>query len=254
MSRTPIVLILGDTPEARALAEVLHARGIDGLYAHAGRRAPAEPLPLPTRIGGFGGPDGLVRYLGEAGITHIIDATHPFTRRMSQNAVLAATRTGLPLLAFTRPAWTAGANDTWISAPDMARAVAALDTDPQRIFLAVPRQDVARFAKRPQHHYLLRLPAPARSAPPLADHDIVIDRGPFDMASERTLLESRKIGLVVTRNTGAPAAQAKLEAARALRLPVLMIERPELPERPEVHRLEDVMAWLDSAEPRAQRH
>lgn len=254
MSKDPIVLILGDTPDARALAQSLHDAEIRGIYAHGGRKTLASPLPIPTRIGGFGGADGLGRYIAEARITHIVDATHPFTKTMSQNAVLAASRTGCPLLALTRPVWKPGAGDTWIHAPDMASAVAALDTNPQRIFLAVGRQDVARFSRQPQHHYLLRLSEPARTQPPLPHHDIVVSSGPFDEARERALLINQKIDLVVARNTGAPGSRAKLDAARSLELPVLMIDRPTLPKRPEVHAVGEVMAWLADAHPARRRN
>lgn len=254
MSKDPIVLILGDTPEARALAHSLHDAEIRGIYAHGGRKTLASPLPIPTRIGGFGGADGLARYISEARITHIVDATHPFTETMSQNARHAASQSNCPLLALTRPVWSAEAGDTWIHAPDMASAVAALETEPQRIFLAVGRQDVARFSKQPQHHYLLRLAQPPRTSPPLPNHELLIGDGPFNETSERALLEAQKIGLLVARNTGASGSRAKLDAARALELPVLMVDRPSLPKRPEVHAVDDVMAWLSDAQPVRRRN
>lgn len=237
-------MILGGTTEARALAQSVAEADFAAIYSYAGRTVSPEPLPVPTRIGGFGGAEGLARYIRDSGITHIIDATHPFARIMSRNAALACVETGVPLIALTRPAWTPVNGDIWVHAPDMESAVDALDTEPQRIFLAIGRKEVGQFAARPQHHYLLRLVDPPRTPPPLPDHHIVLDKGPFDLESDTALLQNHRIGLIVSKNSGGEGARAKLDAARALGLPVLMIDRPEMPERVEVTSVREVMAWL----------
>ena len=55
-------------------------------------------------------------------------------------------------------------------------------------------------------------------------------------------------------DAGGSGADAKLIAARALGLPVLMIDRPAVPGRTECYRPEDVLAWLGhDAEPKAER-
>ncbi|MEM6385035.1 MAG: cobalt-precorrin-6A reductase [Pseudomonadota bacterium] len=246
MSTGPILLILGGTTEARLLAHAVADAGLKAIYSYAGRTKLPEPLPVPTRIGGFGGPDGLADYIGQAGVTHIIDATHPFAETMSKNAVLAAARLARPLLALTRPPWKAHARDTWIHAPDMESAVAALDTDPQRVFLAIGRKEIARFAQQPQHHYLLRLVDAPSSPPPLPHHDIVVAKGPFNVEADRALLLKYGIGLIVSKNAGGTGARAKLEAARGLDIPVLMVDRPRLPKREEVHSVDDAIAWVQS--------
>lgn len=237
-------MILGGTTEARALAQTMAEADIAAIYSYAGRTRSPEPMPVPTRIGGFGGPEGLATYVRDSGITHIVDATHPFAQIMSRNAVAASAETGVPLIALTRPAWTQVDGDVWVRAPDMESAVAALDTEPQRIFLAIGRKDVGQFAARPQHHYLLRLVDSPRTAPPLPDHHIVLDKGPFDTKSDIALMQTHRIGLIVSKNSGGDGARAKLDAARALGLPVLMIDRPKLPHRLEMHNVRDVMAWL----------
>ncbi len=244
MSTGPTLLILGGTTEARALAQDVAAAGIAAIYSYAGRTALPEPLPVPTRIGGFGGPEGLAAYLAASGITHVIDATHPFASIMSRNAVVACEATGRPLLALTRPAWEPTETDIWVRAPDMERAVAALDTEPQRIFLAIGRKEVGLFAARPQHHYLLRLVDAPRTPPPLPDHEIVLAKGPFDLDGDLALLRDHRIGLVVSKNSGGSGAEAKIAAARTLGLPVLMVDRPKMPERAEVHSVAEVMNWI----------
>jgi precorrin-6A/cobalt-precorrin-6A reductase len=243
----PNLLILGGTSEATALAKEVAAAGLTGTVSLAGRVERPKRQPLPVRVGGFGGPAGLAAYLRNAGITHLIDATHPFAAQMSANSVEAAAMAGVPLLALTRPAWEPVPGDRWTRVPDIPAAVAALDVPRRRVMLALGRMHLAAFAPNPQHFYLLRLVDPPDEAPPLPDYHAVIDRGPFDAGADRALLERHRIDLVVSKNSGGAGAYAKLEAARALGLPVLMIDRPALPPRREVTSPSDVLLWLGHA-------
>jgi precorrin-6A/cobalt-precorrin-6A reductase len=213
----------------------------------AGRVARPAPQPLPCRTGGFGGVAGLVGYLHATGTTHVIDATHPFAARMSANAVAACRAAGVPLLALTRPPWAEEPGDRWIRVPDIEGAVAALDRAPARVMLAVGRMHLDAFAAQPQHAYLLRLVDPPAAPPPLPDHRVVVDRGPFTEEGDLALMRDHGTGLVVSKNAGGTGARAKIAAARRLGLPVVMIDRPALPPRPEAHSVDAVMAWLGHA-------
>ncbi|MFC2969093.1 cobalt-precorrin-6A reductase [Acidimangrovimonas pyrenivorans] len=240
-------LLLGGTTEARHLAGAVAEQGLDAVYSYAGRTGAPAAQPLPTRVGGFGGVAGLAAYLRAENITHVVDATHPFAARISANAVAACRQTGTALCAFERAPWRAGPGDRWTHVPDIAGAVAALPAAPARIFLAIGRQNLADFAARPAHHYLLRL-VDAPDAPlPLSRAEAVIARGPFTEAQDRTLLAARRIALVVAKNAGGDGARAKLDAARALGLPVILIDRPAVPQRPVVDDVAAVMGWLGHA-------
>jgi precorrin-6A/cobalt-precorrin-6A reductase len=240
----PNLLILGGTTEATALARDVAARGLSATVSLAGRVERPLRQPLPQRVGGFGGAQGLARYLEEARITHVIDATHPFAVQMSRNAVAACAGAGVPLLALTRPPWTPGPGDDWRRVPDIAGAVAALAVPRRRVMLAVGRMHLADFAPNPQHGYLLRLVDPPAGPLPFPEAEVVVDRGPFEEASDRALMEAHGIELVVSKNSGGSGAYAKIAAARALGLPVVMIDRPAAPERAEVHEVAAVFDWL----------
>lgn len=238
------VLLLGGTSEASALARALAEAGVDAVFSYAGRTGAPVAQPLPQRIGGFGGVEGLVNWLTAERITHVVDATHPFAAQMSAHVVAAAAETGVALLAFERPPWRAGAGDLWTHVPDTAAAIAALPQAPTRIFLAIGRQGLSAFAAAPQHHYLLRLVDPPEAPLPLPDAHAVIARGPFSEAGDRALLETHRIDLILAKNAGGSGARAKLDAARALGLPVILIDRPEVPDRPVAASVAEVMAWL----------
>ncbi|MGX1321451.1 precorrin-6A/cobalt-precorrin-6A reductase [Bradyrhizobium sp. USDA 377] len=236
-------LILGGTADASSLAAEIARARIDAVYSYGGRtRAPADQ-PLPTRIGGFGGASGLADYIRGEGITHVIDATHPFAAEMSRNAVAACAETGTPLIALERMPWDRTQGDNWIEVADVSAAVAALPAAPAHVFLAIGRQHIAPFAAKPQHAYTLRFVDPPETSLPFAA-DVIVSRGPFTFDAELEMMRTREIAWVVARNSGGDGARAKVDAARVLGLPVIMISRPKLPERPRVESVAEVMEWL----------
>ncbi|MBR0796419.1 cobalt-precorrin-6A reductase [Bradyrhizobium jicamae] len=236
-------LILGGTADANLLAGAIARAGIDAVYSYGGRtRIPADQ-PLPTRIGGFGGPVGLADFIRSERITHVVDATHPFAAEMSRNAVTACAVTGTPLIALERAPWDGTEGDHWTEVADIASAVAALPETPARVFLAIGRQHIAPFGTRPQHAYTLRFVDPPDGALPFAA-DVLVSRGPFTLDGELEMMRSRGIEWIVARNSGGSGARAKIDAARELGIPVIMLTRPALPDRPRVERVADVMRWL----------
>jgi precorrin-6A/cobalt-precorrin-6A reductase len=241
----PHILLLGGTTEASALAAVLAERGRAAVLSYAGRVASPKAQPLPVRVGGFGGVDGLAAYLRDHRVSHVVDATHPFAARISANAVAACATVGVPIVALTRPAWQAVAGDRWSHVADVDAAVAALAGPPRRVMLALGRMHVDAFLAQPQHHYLLRFVDTPDTPPALPRHDLVVDRGPFTAEGDRRLMAAHAVDLVVCKNAGGGGAEAKLIAARALGLPVLLIDRPVLPVRTEYSRLEQVLDWID---------
>jgi precorrin-6A/cobalt-precorrin-6A reductase len=238
------VLLLGGTTEGNALAAALAAAGIAAVHSFAGRTASPAPQPVPLRQGGFGGPEGLARALTEGRFTHLVDATHPFAARIKPNAVAAAALAGVPLIALDRPAWTAGPGDRWTEVPSLAAAAATLPAEPVSVFLAIGRQELAAFAAAPQHRYLLRLVDPPAAPPPLPQTTITLARGPFTLEGDLALMRRHAVQTVVAKNSGGEGARAKLDAARALGLPVVMVARPPPPDRPAVATPAAVIAWL----------
>jgi precorrin-6A/cobalt-precorrin-6A reductase len=243
-SATMRALILGGTGDANQLADAIARAGIDAVYSYAGRTERPVAPSLPIRIGGFGGVSGLTEFIARKGITHVIDATHPFAAEMSRHAVEACAVSKIPLIALERAPWTRSAGDRWIEVEDIESAVDALPEARACVFLAIGRQHLAPFAAKPQHAYTLRFVDPLDGALPLPDTDIIVSRGPFTVEGDLDLMRSRNIGWVVARNSGGVGARAKIDAARELGLPVVMIARPALPERRRVERVADVLAWL----------
>jgi precorrin-6A/cobalt-precorrin-6A reductase len=247
------VLILGGTTDANQLAAAIAGDPrLDPILSYAGRTENPKRPPIAWRIGGFGGVDGLVDYLRGENIGRVIDATHPFAAQMSAHAVAACAAAGVPLLALERAPWQRTGGDRWIEVEDFAAAAQALGAPPRRVFLGIGRTQLAPFASHPQHFYLVRLVDPPRAPLPL-DAEVIVARGPFDLAGDRGLLADHRIDIVVARDAGGDAAFAKIEAARELGLPVVIVRRPFIPARETVETVAAVLRWLDHDETPAER-
>ncbi len=212
--------------------------------SYAGRTENPTPPPVPWRVGGFGGVDGLKNYLVAENIRRVVDATHPFAAQMSASAVAACALAGVPLLALERPPWQRVAGDRWTEVDDLSAAADALGVAPRRVFLGIGRQYLDIFAAHPQHVYLVRLVDPPRAALPLRNAEVIVARGPFDAAADRAILTKFRADIIVARNSGGNSASAKIEAARELALPVVMIRRPQIPAREKVETVAEVLRWL----------
>ena len=242
------LLILGGTSEATALCGALAGRAaLRPTLSLAGRTAHPAPPAVPHRTGGFGGVEGLIAYLREEGIAAVVDATHPFAARISAHAAAACAACGVPLVAFTRPPWRPGPGAPWTGVPDMEAAAAALGAAPRRVLLTVGRLGLAAFRAAPQHRYVVRTIDPPDPADLPPDAAPILDRGPFRLADEEALMRRERIDVLVTKNSGGPAAAPKLEAARALGVDVIAVARPPaVTGREELFALGDVLAWIEA--------
>jgi precorrin-6A/cobalt-precorrin-6A reductase len=234
-------LILGGTTEAVQLAQACAAiPELEIITSLAGRtRAPAAP-PGAVRIGGFGGADGLERYLREHAIDRLVDATHPFAVRIGRNALLACRAAGVPRLRLLRPPWQRQPGDRWIEVDSLAEAARRLP-QPARIFLSVGHSDLGAFAGL-QQWFLVRTIEPADRC--LANARWLAERGPFRLEDELALLREHRVDVLVTKASGGEATYPKLAAARQLGLPVIMVRRPPPPEGPLVDNVAAALAWL----------
>jgi precorrin-6A/cobalt-precorrin-6A reductase len=240
------VLILGGTTEASELTRLLAAdRRFETTVSLAGRTANPKVHSVATRIGGFGGIDGLAVWLAQEKIQAVIDATHPYADQISFNAVAACGRLAIPLASTVRPAWQTKPGDDWCEVASPEAAADELGPEPRRVFLSLGRLELGAFAKAPHHHYVARtidLPEGVVLPPDIA---LLFGRGPFAREAETALLEREKIDVLVSKNSGGAATYAKIDAARHLRIPVVMIARPH---KPRGHALEDVneaITWLE---------
>jgi precorrin-6A/cobalt-precorrin-6A reductase len=236
------ILLLGGTGEARSLARTLVAAGFEVVSSLAGRTTDAR-LPVgEVRQGGFGGAAGLVEWLRDNSVDAVVDATHPFAATMTEHAVAAARGLDIPLLVLRRPGWTPVPGDNWLWAGTATSAAKMLPTLGTRAFLTTGRQGLNAFADTGLWMLARCVDAPN---PRPTWCTVVLDRGPYDVSGELTLLRQHQIDVLVTKNSGGSMTAAKLEAARRLRVPVVLIERPPLPAGvTTAQTTTDVLTWL----------
>jgi precorrin-6A/cobalt-precorrin-6A reductase len=240
---TPRVLILGGTAEARALAQALQDAGVPVVSSLAGRVARPR-LPVgEVRIGGFGGPVALAGWLREHAITAVVDATHPFAERISASAARAAAAAAVPLLRLERPGWTASDRDRWHWVDDLPHAATAIrELGASRVLLTTGRQGLAAFAHDDVSWFLIRcVDSPDVALP--ARHKVLLNRGPYTLDGELALIDAHAVDIVVTKDSGGPLTEAKLEAARLRVLPVVVVRRPPRRDVPTVATVVEAAAW-----------
>jgi len=219
------VLLLGGTGEARALAAILHP-GVELISSLAGR-VPDPALPVgPVRIGGFGGVDGLRHWLRREAVDAVVDATHPFAAVITTHAAQACGELRIPHLVLARPPWDPG--DAIVVGSDVNAAEAVARNAFSRVFLTTGRSGIGAFAASAAWFLIRVVTAPDGALLP-AHHQLMLSRGPYRYDEECALLREYRIDVVVTKNSGGEMTRAKLDAAAALDVPVVMVARPPLP-------------------------
>lgn len=251
MSGARDILLLGGTGAARELANRLVAAGHHVTTSLAGRTRNPDLPSGEIRFGGFGGAEGLAHTLIKQKYGLLIDATHPFAEIISTNATTASHMTQIPLLRLECPPWTAVDGDHWLHASSTADAARMIEPG-ARALVTVGRQEIKPFLMRDDINCLLRMiEDPNMEEPPHAT--FLKARPPFSLEQELSLLRDRNITVIVTKNAGGTATRAKLDAARNLALPVIVIARPKLPAAQTVTSIDDAICWIENI-PNSSRH
>jgi precorrin-6A/cobalt-precorrin-6A reductase len=217
---------------------------LEPILSLAGATANPAPSPIPLRVGGYGGVEGLATYLVRERIDAVVDATHPFAARMSANAVAACRAARTPLVVFTRPPWTREPGDRWIEVATMEDAADALGATQRTVFLTQGRLQLAPFVHASWRRYIVRAIDWPAEIDVLPNCKLILARGPFSLADELALMRNERVEALVTENSGGRATYAKIEAARTLGIEVVIVRRPAAPEAKTMHDLDALMRWI----------
>ncbi len=238
------LLILGGTSEAASLVDALSRfTSLRVITSLAGRTAKPRHLPGEVRVGGFGGIEGLLRFLNEQSIDLVIDATHAFAEQMSRHAHQACQELAIPRLCLIRPPWARHEHDLWHDVPNLKVAAALLPRLGTRVFVTSGQRGIEAFAGLDELWFLIRTVEPITAQLPKKFHWVQA-RGPFTEAGEVDLMEKHRIDLLVTKASGGSATHGKIKAARCLGIPVVIIKRPTIPPGPKVESVKDAVTWL----------
>ncbi|MFQ6552390.1 cobalt-precorrin-6A reductase [Aestuariibius insulae] len=241
------VLLLAGTAEARELASKMTEAGIEGVASLAGAVRRPAMQEMPTRIGGFGGEAAFARYLEVEGMTAVIDATHPFAARISERTERVCAERGIPYLQLLRPPWAPSEGDRWHDV-NCEEEVADLVPTGATVFLATGRQTLERFEGLAGQEVIARQIDPPDGPFPFAGGRFLVGRPPFAVEDEMRLFRKLGVDWLVVKNAGGEPSRSKLDAARALGIPVAMIARPPQPPGDKVETVQGAMAWLREIE------
>jgi len=237
-----MILVLGGTAEARALADALDQDGAAVTTSLAGRVSNPRLPRGQVRVGGFGGPQALAAWLRGHRIDAVVDATHPFAAQITQSAARACPAARVPLLRLERPGFRERAGDRWRWVADLDQAAELVGVRDGRVLLTTGRQGLSAFARVDGAWFLVRCVEPPE--PPLPPHhQLLLDRGPYTLAGELVLIDAHGIDLVVTKDSGGNMTQPKLDAARERGLPVIVVERPPRPDVETVATVAQALSW-----------
>ena len=243
------MLILGGTSEAAQLAVAVTKRFGSNLKVTsslAGRTRVPRPVTGAVRVGGFGGARGMATWLRAKRVDMVVDATHPFASKISDNAREACDAEAVPRLVLARACWQPKPGDRWFTVSDLDTAATLLPDMAKRAFLSVGSQRLESFSSVRGVHLVVRLIDPSPAVLSLMDHTVVLGRGPFDIEGERDLLRREKIDTIVSRNSGGAATYAKIAAARDLNIPVVMVAPPAREMGETVESLEKSLRWIET--------
>jgi len=221
------LLLLGGVTEALAIARKL---GPQHIYSLAGVGRVPTDLKCQLRVGGYGGAEGLAAFIREQGIDLLVDATHPYAAQISRNAAVAAQLSGIPCWGLRRPAWQPGPGDDWREVDDWPELISALAPF-QRPLFTLGREPLQHLHEIPDHQFwtLRALENTLGDIPTSPRYEIIGARGPFLLDDERALFQRCAIDVLISKNSGSGATEPKLEVAREMGIPVLVLRRPALP-------------------------
>lgn len=244
MDKKHKLLILGGTRNARDLAiSLAECENLDVITSLAGRTMEPDRTFGKTRVGGFGGAEGLASYLQQNEFDLFIDSTHPFATNISRNAAEAERLSNVPRLVLIRPMWEKQPGDNWIDCNDINEAADKLPTG-SISFLALGHQYLAGFSARTDIHFIARMLNEPASDIPLVNHELVIAKPSHKADEEAALFRHHNVTNLVCRNSGGTLIYAKIEAARMLNLPIFMIKRPPPPPGKSFENIKDLAAHI----------
>lgn len=197
--------------------------------------------------------EGLVCYLQEHDIRLFVDASHPYAVHVSENAMAACHRLGLPYIRYER-SLTELSYENIVVVHSYEEAAAAAAARGRNIFLTTGSRNLQKFttAEPLQGCTLIARVLPTAEVLALCEglgftpRQIVALQGPFSTELNRELFSKYHADVIVTKNSGAiGGTDTKLAAAASLRLPVIVIDRPVLQYDHLAHTYEDVLSFVE---------
>lgn len=233
-----MILILAGTSDARRLCGLVSDCPVIASLSGATDRP--KSLGVETRIGGFGGAEGFISYINNNGIKAVVDATHPFASLITERSYRLSKELGIDYLRLERPAWPM--RHEWHSVANEAEAISLVPAG-VRVFLATGRQTLGAFEGLKKAEVFSRVVDKTSDPFPFERGRFIFGKPAGSVEEEIALFQMLGIDWLITKNSGGPS-DAKLAAAEALGIEVIMLGRPELHVAPVVSTPEEAAEWV----------
>ncbi|MFQ3355643.1 MAG: precorrin-6A/cobalt-precorrin-6A reductase [Paracoccaceae bacterium] len=241
------VLLLAGTFEARNLISPLVTLGYEVIASLAGVTRDPKRLSCETRVGGFGGDEGFRDWLKSKKIDVVIDATHPFAIKITERTLNICSETMIPCLSVVREPWVPGPGDEWLEVDSSTEAANRIKSG-STVFLATGRQTLVDFGSLEGCYVFCRQIDEPNEIFPFKHGKFIVGRPPFSVENEINLFKQLKVDILVVKNSGGSSSFPKLAAASFLKMPVLMIKRPEIGRGNRVNSIAEALDWIDKIE------
>ena len=239
------ILIIGGTQEGNKLANYFENHNLNYIISYAGIVEQVYKKTLKKRVGGFGGKKGILDYIIKNKITHVIDASHPFSSKISKNTIHACKFANVPIINFSRKPWFKKKGDNWIRVKNFQESTYFLKGKSKNIFLAIGKKNLQVYQKYPQHFYLLRVLNNKDINNCFPNQKCITSEGIFSVEEDLKILKEYKIEIIISKNSGGNGAYSKIIAARQLNIPVIIISRPKSTRLKKVYNFESIIDWLN---------
>jgi precorrin-6A/cobalt-precorrin-6A reductase len=232
------VMVIAGTADARQVIQEILKLNIR-IAATVTTKLGNESLPSHPDLRVFEGKltcEGMVQLMKDAGVICLVDASHPFAREASVNAMEACRQADIPYLRYER-AKTEADDERVIRVPGFKEAgEQAAGLEGNILFAAGSNQLEIMTSSIPDYRTRLfvrvlpdsRMIARCEAAG-LTANNILAMKGPFTIEMNMEMLKYCKASILITKDSGETGGtQEKLEAAFRLGVRVIMVERPKV--------------------------
>ncbi len=230
------LLIFAGTTEGRELAEYLDRQGLGAIVCVAteyGEALVDEKTSRHRVMAKRLDKDEMIALFKAEGITHVVDATHPYAAVVTANIKEACKAAGSSYLRLLRAASDDQLSD-WVSVESVDAAVEFLKDKEGHILAATGSKELGKYCAIPdyQNRVTARILSTMESmqlaeAAGFAGKNLICMQGPFDEEINTAMLRSTGSVWMVTKESGrAGGFPEKVAAAKAAGARLVVVGRP----------------------------
>lgn len=232
-----MILVLAGTADGRLVIHELNKRGfrvIAAAVSNYGKSLISNGECVEVVQGALN-EEELFQLIREKGIKTVVDATHPFARKVSVMSMEVCESLGIRYIRYEREKTGPDESKNVIIVPDFYEGAKKACEFRGNVFLTIGVKNLEPFTKIIPAELLVARVLPLVSSINkcvelgLGPGNIIAMEGPFSRVLNKELFKKYRAKVVVTKDSGETGGtKEKLLAAQDLKIPVIMVTRPEV--------------------------